>query len=77
MGLLINLINRLTLSRVTYGELVHRGICNHYPITLTADSIRVGFQKRAHNPLLLAAGFDETDIVVPWLGGKRLQFSFG
>jgi len=46
-------------------------------ITLTADSIRVGFQKRAQNPLLLAAGFGETDIVVPWLGGKRLQLSFG
>lgn len=46
-------------------------------ITLAADSIRVSFQKRAHNPLSLAAGFGETDFVVPWLGGKRLQFSFG
>ena len=29
------------------------------------------FQKRAHNPLLVAAGFDKTDEVVPWLGRKR------
>ena len=39
--------------------------------------IVVRFQKRAHNPLLLAAGFGETDVRVPWLGRKRLQFVFG
>ena len=31
------------------------------------------FQKRAHNPLLIAAGFDQTEVAVPWLGGKRLR----
>ncbi len=39
--------------------------------------IVVRFQKRAHNPLLIAAGFAETDIRVPWLGGKRLRFVVG
>ena len=39
-------------------------------------TIRVHYQKRAHNPLLLAAGFDQTDVRVPWLG-RRLQFVFG
>lgn len=39
--------------------------------------IVVRFQKRAHNPMLLAAGFDKTDVRVPWLGRKRLQFLFG
>ncbi len=37
----------------------------------------VHFQKRAHNPLLLAAGFDKKNIPIPWLGGKRLQLLFG
>lgn len=46
-------------------------------VTLSADSIKVSFQKRAHNPLLLAAGFADTDMTLPWLDGKRLQFSFG
>jgi transposase len=41
------------------------------------DEILVRFQKRAHNPLLIAAGFHQTDIRVPWLGGKRLQLIFG
>jgi hypothetical protein len=39
-------------------------------------AITVRYQKRAHNPLLLAAGFDQAEIRVPWLG-KRLRFQFG
>jgi hypothetical protein len=35
------------------------------------------FQKRAHNPLLLAVGFDKKRVPIPWLGGKRLQLLFG
>ena len=46
-------------------------------ITITEDEIVVRFQKRAHNPLLVAAGFDKTDSVVPWLGKKRLRLIFG
>ena len=46
--------------------------------TLEIDerSIWVHYQKRAHNPLLLAAGLDKTDVHIPWLG-KRLRFVFG
>jgi transposase-like protein len=39
--------------------------------------IVVRFQNRAHNPLLMSAGLDKTDVRVPWLGRKRLQFQFG
>jgi hypothetical protein len=46
-------------------------------VELTSDTIEVRFQKRAHNPLLLAAGFGETDVRIPWLGGKRLRLRFG
>jgi hypothetical protein len=46
-------------------------------ISITEREIVVQFQKRAHNPLLLAAGFDKTDEVVPWLGQKRLRLVFG
>ena len=46
-------------------------------ITLTEEALLVAFQKRAHNPLLLAAGFDQTDTPIPWLAGKRLRFAFG
>jgi transposase len=46
-------------------------------IEIGEDEILVRFQKRAHNPLLVAAQFDETAVVVPWLGGKRLRLVFG
>ena len=41
------------------------------------EEVQVRFQKRAHNPLLVAAGLEATDITIPWLGDKRLRFQFG
>jgi hypothetical protein len=46
-------------------------------VAVTEREIVVRFQKRAHNPLLLAAGFDKVDVRVPWLGRKRLTLVFG
>lgn len=45
-------------------------------IEIDERAITVRYQKRAHNPLLLAARFDQTDLRIPWLG-KRLRFQFG
>jgi hypothetical protein len=46
-------------------------------ITIEPKDICVRFQKRAHNPLLLAAGVHEMETKVPWLGNKRLRLEFG
>jgi len=46
-------------------------------VQILEKEIVVQFQKRAHNPLLLAVGFDKKNVPVPWLGGKRLQLLFG
>ena len=46
-------------------------------VDVKESSIVVRYQKRAHNPLLIAAGFDTTDVAIPWLGRKRLQLVFG
>jgi hypothetical protein len=46
-------------------------------VIITERDITVRFQKRAHNPLLMAAVFDKTDLPVPWPGRKRLQLVFG
>ena len=46
-------------------------------VTITATEIVVRFQKRAHNPLLLAAGLDRAATAISWLGGKRLRLIFG
>jgi len=46
-------------------------------VMITERDIVVRFQKRAHNPLLAAAGFGKADVKVPWLGRKRLQLVLG
>ena len=46
-------------------------------VAITEAEVVVKFQKRAHNPLLIAAGFDKTNLAIPWLGGKRLRLVFG
>ncbi len=46
-------------------------------VVVGEDEIRVHFQKRAHNPLLLAAGFADDAGRVPWLDRKRLRLVLG
>lgn len=46
-------------------------------VHILEKEIVVQFQKRAHNPLLLAAGFDKKNVPIPWLGKKRLQLLLG
>jgi hypothetical protein len=46
-------------------------------VTIDKRTIDVRFQRRAHNPLLIAAGFDQTNVAVPWLGRKQLRLVLG
>jgi hypothetical protein len=46
-------------------------------IEITEKEIVVRYQRRAHNPLLIAAGYGRTETVIPWLEGKRLKLIFG
>src|SRR4030043_1409202 len=46
-------------------------------ITISENEIIVRFQKRAHNPLLKAAGFADNPVRIPWLGNKLLIFHLG
>jgi transposase len=46
-------------------------------VTIDAKRIEVQFQKRAHDPLLRAAGLDRGSVPVPWLGHRRLCLRFG
>jgi Transposase DDE domain len=46
-------------------------------VTISDSEVVAHYQKRAHNPLLVAAGFDRTETAIPWLGGKRLRLVFG
>lgn len=46
-------------------------------VIITDKNVLVKFQKRAHNPYLLASGFDRLKIPIPWWGNKILHFQFG
>ena len=46
-------------------------------VAISEDAIDVHFQKRAHNPLLVAAGYGQREVPIPWLGRKRLRLVFG
>jgi len=46
-------------------------------VHISEKDITVRFQKRTRNPFLLAAGFAEHPIRVPWLGHRKLQLVFG
>ena len=46
-------------------------------VVITESDISIRLQKRAHNPLLIVAGFHNTAISIPWLAHKRLQIGLG
>ena len=39
-------------------------------------SLTVGCGRRAHNPVLEAAGIAEDSVPLPWLGNRPLRFAF-
>jgi hypothetical protein len=49
----------------------------HAILELAPQELTVKFQKRAHNPLLLKAGFDKKHPAIPWLDNKKLNLVFG
>ncbi|MEZ6100239.1 MAG: hypothetical protein R3E01_14820 [Pirellulaceae bacterium] len=46
-------------------------------IIIEDKHVVVQFQKRTHNPLLMAAGFPSKEPKIPWLGNRKLQLVFG
>jgi hypothetical protein len=60
-------------SRQLFRDFVDATAC----VDIDAEAVWVRFQKRAHNPLLVAAGFDKTNVRIPWLGNRPLHLIFG
>jgi hypothetical protein len=46
-------------------------------VVISDQEVQVQFGKRAHNPLLLGAGFADRTVTVPWWEGRKLSLSFG
>jgi hypothetical protein len=45
-------------------------------VEITDKRVEVTLPKRAHNPLLLAAGFGQGSTLIPWWDGRRLVLKF-
>ena len=84
LTLMASSLYRLLAARIGngHGNAKSRHLFGHFvdataSVTIDERAVHVRFQKRAHNPLLVAAGFGDTDVAVPWLGAKRLHLAFG
>ncbi len=45
-------------------------------VQIQEDGITVSFERRSHNPILRDAALDREPIPIPWLGERRLAFTF-
>jgi hypothetical protein len=84
LTLMASSLYRLLAGRIGhgYGQAKSRHLFRDFvdataKVIISDQEILVKFQKRAHNPLLVAAGFDQTDVAIPWLGDKRLRLLLG
>ena len=67
--------NRVDFSDHAFWEKVTQAIENYQECVIIGREHPL--QKRAHHPLLIAAGFHNTAISIPWLAHKRLQIGLG
>ncbi len=49
----------------------------HATVEISEKEIFVKFHKRAHNPLLLKAGFEKMRPAIPWLENKKTESGLG
>lgn len=60
----------------TAKQLFRKFINANGSVSIDRRQIHVILNRRAHNPLLMDAGFQTLEVRVPWLNGYRLRFAF-
>ena len=58
-------------------QLFNRFVRTAAKIRISQECVEVRLGRRAHNPLLIAAGFGEDRPTIPWLGNKQLRLVIG
>lgn len=72
-----NFANRIRGFQDATAKQIYRKFINSTgSIKIGKKEIFVGFARRAHNPLLMEAGFDKMAVSVPWLRNYVLRYSF-
>ena len=57
-------------------QLYRRFVVAAGTVQIQEDEIAVRFERRSHNPILREAALDHEPIPIPWLGRRRLTFTF-
>jgi len=45
-------------------------------VTIQNDHLRVAFDRRSHNPILREAALDRDSLPIPWLGQRKIEFTY-
>ncbi len=64
-------------ERTTARQLFERFVRSAATVRIQQDRVDVRLGRRAHNPLLIHAGFGNPPIVIPWLDGRGLRILIG
>ncbi len=64
-------------ERMRARQLFERFVRTAATVRIHEHSVEVRLGRRAHNPLLLAAGFGDDRPAIPWLGNKTLKLVIG
>ena len=82
--LMAGTLYRLLARRIGHGhqserarQLFNRFVRTAAKIRISQECVEVRLGRRAHNPLLIAAGFGEDRPTIPWLGNKQLRLVIG
>lgn len=76
-GLYRHLAQQLRGYEQAQAQQVFRHFLNTFArVRIGPDEVEVGFPKRAHTPLLLAAGMADTATPIPWWRGRALRLTF-
>ncbi|HMB06497.1 MAG TPA: hypothetical protein VKP69_22525, partial [Isosphaeraceae bacterium] len=57
-------------------QLYRRFVATAGTVTIQNDRLSVTFDRRSHNPILREADLDRDSPPIPWLGQRRLVFSY-
>jgi transposase len=63
-------------ERATPGRLHDEFIDTTGTLHVTDQGVNLALATKTHTPVLLAAGFGELEVPIPWWEGRRLRFSF-
>jgi hypothetical protein len=45
-------------------------------VTIQNDRLIVAFDRRSHNPILREAALDRDSVPIPWLGQRKIEFTY-